>query len=405
MTRDRFTVLTFACIGHLFTHMMMLIYATVVLRLETEWQIDYGTLVALASTGWLLFGLGALPAGWLADRWTAPGMMAVLFFGLGGASIATGFASNPSEIAIGLAAIGLFAAVYHPVGVPWLLRHGGDRKGLAIGINGFFGAVGVAIAPLVAVLASETLSWRWAFFAPGGLMVAFGVAHVLLSPKDIPVEADRTDLPPPRLRDPAMIRLVLALMVLAFSAGLIFHGTSVAMPKMFETGSGDFAAALMGDAGATGLFVTAIYLIAGVGQIMVGALADRMPAKRMMFMCAYLVQIPVLATLGWLTGAPLVALALLAVCLTLGFQAVEDLLVVRSVPSSWLSRIFATRFVVAMGAGVLAPPLVGFGFEWTGNFGVVFLVFAAAAGVVALAASQLPSDRVATARPRTAPAE
>ncbi|MGF1626338.1 MAG: MFS transporter, partial [Alphaproteobacteria bacterium] len=397
MTRDRLTVLTFASIGHLFTHMMMLIYATVVLRLETAWQMDYGTLVTLASTGWLLFGLGALPAGWLADRWTAPGMMAVLFFGLGGASVATGFADSPTEMAIGLAAIGLFAAIYHPVGIPWLLRHGGDRKGLSIGINGFFGAVGIAFAPLVAVACADAFGWRWAFFIPGGTLIAFGVLHVMLSPRDIPVEADRAGAKPTRLRDPAVLRLMLALMVIAFSAGLIFHGTSVAMPKMFEGGTREFAVALMGaNAVDTSLFVTALYLIAGCCQILVGGLADRMP-KRTMFMTAYLLQIPVLAVLGWLSGAPMVGVALLAVVLSLGFQTVEDLLVVRSVPSSWLSRVFATRFVVGMGAGVLAPLLVGFGYDWTGNFGGVFLVFAAVAAIVVLAASQLPSDRSARA--------
>ena len=407
MTRNRLTVLGFASIGHLFTHMMMLIYATVVLRLETEWQIDYGTLVALASTGWLLFGLGALPAGWLADRWTAPGMMAVLFFGLGGASIATGFASSPGEIAVGLAAIGLFAAIYHPVGIPWLLRHGGGRKGLAVGINGFFGAVGIAVAPLVAVVCADAFGWRGAFFVPGGLMIAIGVAHVLMSPKDVPVEADKPGTVPPRLRDPATIRLILALMVIAFSAGLIFHGTAVAMPKMFETGIRDFAAAVMGaDAVDTSLFVTVIYLFGGCCQMLVGGLADRMPGRRTMFMVAYAVQIPVLATLGWLGGAPMAAVALLAVSLQLGFQSLEDLLVVRSVPSSWLSRVFATRFVVGMGAGVLAPTLVGFGYAWSGDFSAVFLVFGALAAVVALAASQLPSDRsTAATRPAPVPAE
>ena len=397
MTRDRFTVLTFASIGHLFTHMMMLIYATVVLRLETAWQIDYGTLVTLASTGWLLFGLGALPAGWLADRWTAPGMMAVLFFGLGGASVATGFADSPTEMAIGLAAIGLFAAIYHPVGIPWLLRHGGDRKGLSIGINGFFGAVGIAIAPLIAVAAADSLSWRWAFFIPGGAMIGFGLLHVLLSPRDVPVEADRVGVKPPKLRDPAIMRLMVALLAIAFCGGLIFHGTSVAMPKMFEGGTRDFAVTLMGsNAADTSLFVTAIYLLGGCCQIVVGGLADKMP-KRAMFMTAYLLQIPVLAILGWLAGAPMVAIALLAVLLSLGFQTVEDLLVVRSVPPSWLSRVFATRFVVGMGAGVLAPLLVGFGYEWTGDFAGVFLVFAAVAAIVVLASSQLPSDRTARA--------
>lgn len=400
MTRGPLTVLSFASVAHLFAHLLMLVYATVVLTLEKEWQVDYGTLVALASTGWLLFGLGALPAGWLADRWTAPGMIAVFFFGLGGASILTGFANSPGEMAVGLAAIGLFAAIYHPVGIPWLLRHAGRRKGLAVGINGFFGAVGIAIAPVVAIACVEALSWRWTFFIPGGLLIGLGLAHMALSPRDIPVEADDASVPPPRFRDPHMLRILLGLGAIAFSAGMIFHSTAVAMPKMFEGGASAFADSLFGTGGIrTGVFVTVIYLIGGGCQIAVGALADRFP-KRTMFMAAYMIQIPVLALLGWLAGAPMVSIALLTVCLSLGFQSVEDLLVVRSVPPSWISRVFASRFVVGMGAGVLAPPLVGFGFEWTGDFSVVFLVLAAMAGVVVLSATLLPPDRSVR---RTAP--
>ncbi|MEZ5670079.1 MAG: MFS transporter [Alphaproteobacteria bacterium] len=405
MTRSPNTVLTFSSLAHLFTHMMMLIYATVVLRLEREWQIDYGTLVALASTGWLLFGIGALPSGWLADRWSASGMIAVFFFGLGAASVLTGFASSPTEMALGLAAIGVFASIYHPVGIPWLLRHAAARKGLSIGINGFFGAVGIAIAPVVAVAASDAISWRWAFFLPGGVLIALGALHVLMRVPDVAVEADASGARPARLRDPGTMRLLVALIVIAFAAGMVFHGISVAMPKMFETGAADFAASLAGEEGLdTSLFITVIFLIAGGCQILVGASADRMP-KRAMYMAAYAVLIPVLATLGWLSGASMVGVALLTTCLLLGFQSVEDLLVVRSVPPSWLSRVFASRFVVAMGAGVLAPPLVGFGYEWTGDFGVVFTVFAAMAAVVMLAATQLPSDRAPAPAPAAVPAE
>ena len=245
----------------------------------------------------------------------------------------------------------------------------------------------------MAVAASDLLSWRWAFFLPGGVLLALGVVHVLLRVPDVALDADSATGRPPRVRDPAMIRLLLALLAIAFSAGLIFHGMSVAMPKMFEDGAQSFVTLLAGEDGFdTGLFITAIFLIAGVCQIIVGAMADRIP-KRTMFMAAYFILIPILATLGWLAGASMVAVSLLTACLVLGFQSVEDLLVVRSVPPSWLSRVFATRFVVAMGAGVLAPPLVGFSYEWTGNFGVVFVVFAALAAGVILAATQLPGDR------------
>ncbi len=405
MPSTRFAVLGFASAGHTATHMMMLIYATIVITLEDVWQVSYGELIALASTGWLLFGLGALPAGFLADRIGAARMMQVFFFGLGLSSIATGFADTTFELLLGLAAIGLFASIYHPVGIPWLLRKAGEKKGFAIGVNGFFGAVGVAIAPVMAVVCIEAVDWRAAFYIPGGLITACGVLQLLLVRDDERGISAGMGSAPGLLRTPSMMRLLAALMVIAFFAGLVFHTSSVAMPKLFEQSTGDIATALFGAEGAdTSIFVTILYLLAGGVQIGIGVLADRLP-KRAMFISSYVVQIPLLVVIGYMSGGSLLGLALLAVCLSMGFQAVEDLLVVRSVPESWLSRVFAFRFVVAMGAGVVAPLLVGVLFEWTGDFTIVFIALAIFAAVVALTAMTLPSDRSPSHQPVVQPAE
>ena len=58
----------FANIGHYFTHMFMLLYPTVVLALEHQFTMSYGELLSLSLPGFVLFGVAALPAGWLGDR-------------------------------------------------------------------------------------------------------------------------------------------------------------------------------------------------------------------------------------------------------------------------------------------------------------------------------------------------
>src|SRR3546814_9304842 len=121
----------FSCAGHSFAHLLMLLYPTVVLSLEPAWNRPFEELIGLMLVGQVLFGVGAVPAGWLGDRWSVPGMMAVFFLGTGAAAIGTGFADGPFEIALGLAAIGLFASIYHPVGIAWVTRtpvNRGDRK-------------------------------------------------------------------------------------------------------------------------------------------------------------------------------------------------------------------------------------------------------------------------------------
>jgi len=44
-------------------------------------------------------------------------MMGVFFIGIGLASITTSFARTPFEIGVGLFVVGVFAAIYHPVGL------------------------------------------------------------------------------------------------------------------------------------------------------------------------------------------------------------------------------------------------------------------------------------------------
>ena len=71
--------LSFSSVGHFFAHLLMLLYPTVVLVLERQWDMSYGDLLSLSLGGFVLFGLGALPAGWLGDRWSAEGMMLIFF--------------------------------------------------------------------------------------------------------------------------------------------------------------------------------------------------------------------------------------------------------------------------------------------------------------------------------------
>ena len=65
-------------------HLLMLVFATVAaLRLSGEWGMSYAALIPYATPGFVAFGLCAIPAGWLADRWSREGML-VIFLGLSG---------------------------------------------------------------------------------------------------------------------------------------------------------------------------------------------------------------------------------------------------------------------------------------------------------------------------------
>ena len=176
MSRDRLNFL-FLNVGHFLDHLFMLVFATVAaLRLTEEWGMSYAALIPYATPGFVAFGIGAIPAGWIADKWSREGMMVIFFIGIGASSIATALAGTPVEIALGLFAIGLFAAIYHPVGLAMVV-HGRQKTGIPLAINGVFGNLGVAVAALLTGWLIDTAGWRSAFVLPGAVSIGLGFAY------------------------------------------------------------------------------------------------------------------------------------------------------------------------------------------------------------------------------------
>lgn len=68
-------------------------------------------------------------------------MMLVFFFGIGASAIFTGLSNSPTMLVIGLTLIGIFAAIYHPVGTAMLVAYAQNR-GREIGINGMWATSG-----------------------------------------------------------------------------------------------------------------------------------------------------------------------------------------------------------------------------------------------------------------------
>ncbi len=259
MTSSERLSLRFSNVGHSFSHLFMLLYPTALLGLESELNMSYAELIALLTAGNVLFGLGALPAGWLGDRWDTLRMMVLFFVGLGVASVFTGLMSSAFGIGFGLALIGLFASIYHPVGIAWLVRNAAS-PGRVLGVNGVFGSVGIASASLIAGLLTDLISWRAAFIVPGVISTVTGLSlwrHILNGT----IVAGEGDVEEQESGPPAAgrSRVYLVLAVAVLCGGTMFQALSVVMPKLFTERllqPGGFNAL-----GAGGL-VSLVYLIA-----------------------------------------------------------------------------------------------------------------------------------------------
>src|SRR5258707_173683 len=221
----------FLNLGHLLDHLVMLVFPTVVLALAREWDKPYAEVLPMALGGFIAFGAFAIPAGWLADHWSRYKMMVVFFFGIGAALFLTGFAASPWQIAAGLTLTGMFAAIYHPVGIAMLVASP-KNLGMALGWNGLWGNLGLAFAAIASGALMDLWGWRMAFFIPGLVSIAAGVAFLLLVPDPGPV-AKKSKSIGLHLDRRTMTQIFVILLIATACGGVIFNSTTVAEPKIF----------------------------------------------------------------------------------------------------------------------------------------------------------------------------
>ena len=397
MPRNRLNF-AFLNVGHFLDHFFMLIFATVAaLRLAGEWGMSYAALIPYATPGFVAFGVGAIPAGWLADKWSREGMMVIFFFGIGASAIATALAGSPLEIAIGLFAIGLFAAIYHPVGLAMVV-HGRRKTGVPLAINGVFGNLGVASAALLTGYLIDTAGWRNAFVLPGIAAVGIGAAYAAFVWSGRPgrraaASAVRTGgaaakgggaAAPLSIARETFLRVLAIIMFTAALGGLVFQSTTFALPKIFDERLGGLAES----ATAVGGYAFAVFALAALAQLAVGYLVDRR-SVRTVFAFVTGLQAVFFAVMYPLSGAAALAVAVAFMLVVFGQIPINDVLVGRITRSEWRSRVFSIRYVVTFSVTALTLPLIAWVHAHWG-FGTLFLAMAAAAACMFAAVLLLP---------------
>lgn len=392
--------LIFSCLGHLYVHLFTAFYFVIVLSLEEVWRLPYHELIELWTLGALLVGFAALPAGWLGDRWSARGMMVVYFLGMGAAAILCGLVDQPTALLIGLAAIGLFAAIYHPVGIAWLVKSA-SKRGRALGINGVFGAIGVASAGLVAGSLIDLFSWRAAFIVPGVVSIATGLLLWFAILRGLVTEGAGDTVAHQSSGRGELLRVFLVLVLTMTVMGLLFQATQAALPKVFDLRLRD----MVGEgAFGIGVLVAAVYTVGGIMQVLGGHLADRLPLKPL-YIGAFLLQVPVLVAIGLFGGLPLVVAAALAVLLSTAALPAENMLLARYTPARHRSLAYGAKFVLAFGTAPVAIWAVAEIKQTTDEFTWLFVLAAGLALIATVAAIFLPGDRKAEAVAAPQPAE
>lgn len=347
-------------------------------------------------------------------------MMCVFFVGIGLASVATGLSRTPLQIGIGLFVIGMFAAIYHPVGLA-IVTSKWRNIGIRIAANGVWGNLGVAGAALITGFLIDNGGWRLAFMLPGVFSIALGFAYLSLrwtSVQSSNGAGGATATEPEATASPTYRALLIRVSAIVFMttavSSIIFQATTFALPKIFEerlqglatelsawidgaaaSGQGDIATVI-------GSLAFIVFAVASMAQLVVGVMLDRF-GPRPVFMVVAALQLAFFGVMPGLTDGIALAAALGFMLGAFGQIPINDYMIGKTARGPYRARIYGIRYVVSFTVLALTLPLIAFVYQNWG-FDTLFRLLAGAAASILVIVAALPK-RLPTPETAPAPAE
>ena len=398
MDKSHFLLLN---VGHFLDHFFLLIFATAaVLSLTNEWQLSYAQLIPYSTAGFIAFGLFSLPSGWLADKWSREGMMFVFFIGIGLSSIGTSTAQSPIEIAFWLFLIGIFASIYHPVGLA-LIAKGGKKMGMEIAINGVWGNMGVGFAAFITGLMIDQTGWRSAFWLPGVLSILIGVVYffnqkenILVSFKPFKKESIKTEENSAKMHSNEVRDIIFKVSLVIFFttavSSVIFQGTTFALPKVFE----ERLSGIASSASFLGFLALFVFAVASFAQLVVGKMLDKIGPKKVFLIVASIQLIFFLLFVGKFNWIALFV-ALMFMLGAFGQIPINDYMIGKMAKSEFRARVYAVRYVISFAVWAVVVPLISF-VHLNYGFDYLFYILAICALSIIVAVIMLPQKLPST---------
>ena len=385
MDRDEKVLISLTGCSHAFSHGYMLIFPTVLLLLQKEFSLGYLELGVISNIATLTYGLGALPGGMIYNLFGPRRLYLICFLGSTGALILVAASSGLILMIAGLALLGVFGSIYHPLANA-LITAKVREYGRALGIHGAAGNIGLAMAPFTVGLIASYSGWRYAYlwFALPGIILSFWSLFVDMAPQEetrtIDIAASEKKLSWRRFQiyfSLPLILLYLANMMgsFCFSGSLTFLPTYMTKRTSFHLFSLDHVA--------LGGLLSSIVLFMGVlGQYGGGILAQG-PRLERKFLLLPILSFPFILAMSFTTDLLLVILALIFFFLNFFLQPMNNTLLAQYTAVNMRGTAFGIYFFTAFVFGSLASTFSGyiaqhFGLQWVFmglSFSILFVVF------------------------------
>ncbi|MCB0891861.1 MAG: MFS transporter, partial [Propionibacteriaceae bacterium] len=273
------------------------------------------------------------------------------FFGCTASMALAAAAPNVYWLAGALLLLGIFAAIYHPVGIPMLVSVARDR-GRDFATNGVWGNFGVALAPGVTAALIHWVGLRAAFVVPAVICGAIGVAYLFLTKEETAKAGSRAKIAEVPLTGSMMVGVFAFFALMAFCGGTVFNILTIAIPKLIdERMTHDIPLVLLGSV------ATGVLLFGGIAQLTVGRLVSRFPPHVLLAGIGMMQVVGVLWAY-YATGSMLLAALAVSIAAIYAQVTVGDVVIARYTADAWRGRVFAVRFFLAFITSGLAVWLI-----------------------------------------------
>ncbi len=152
--------------AHFGHHLLTALPIPLLPLIRDEFVLSYTQAGLVISVFSLAYGIGQLPAGWLADRIGPRILITTGICGVAAAGLLVGLSQTYIMMMAFFGVMGIMGGGYHPASPPLISASVEPKnRGRALGLHMIGGSASFFLAPLIAAAIATTWGWRGSFIA------------------------------------------------------------------------------------------------------------------------------------------------------------------------------------------------------------------------------------------------
>ena len=355
MNRIEKTILAITGGAHLSVHALMLALPSLIPIFMSEFNVGIDVLGFVVTISAFMFGVGAIPSGWLESKIGGKTLLILYLFGSSFSAILISVSNSFNLLVFGLGLLGLTSSIYHPAGLT-LISNRIHRIPKGMAIHGIFGSTGSAIGPVLATTLALFISWRASYATLGLFNFTLGIASILL----IPSTKDTKNVEIMNNEKNAKVTNRIALIFFYITnliMGFVYYGFTTFMPIHFAENTKEFLP-FISDTMKAGVFPSFVFLSGVIGQIIGGKLGTHFNRIRILpYIIA--INIPFLLLMGYSKGFLLIFCSLCLGMTYFSSQPICNTIIADLTHSNNRGIGYGINFFLSMGIGSLAAMIGG----------------------------------------------